>query len=152
MSYDTRHEPPVPPSPGFDPANGAAPPPKKKRSGSEKRRRGMMNKFRSTLEERAEMNANAAAVGLTFGAFMRALGCARPTTRVIRRRLPELLPFSQAFGKLGIHCSNAHQLLKLANRGEYPDMEEVRETHKKLNMIADEVLAIIRGYSGDYQR
>jgi hypothetical protein len=112
----------------------------------------MMNKFRSTREERAEMNANAAAVGLTFGAFMRSLGCAVPTTRVIRPRLPELLPFTQAFGKLGIHCSNAYQLLRLANCGEYPDIEEVRETHKKLNMIADEVLAILRGYSGDYQR
>jgi hypothetical protein len=86
--------------------------PRQKRSGSEKRRRGVVNKFRSTPEERAVLNAHAAA-GLTFGAFMRSLPCAKPTTRVIRRRLPELLPFTQAMGHLGIYASNAHQLLDL---------------------------------------
>ncbi len=148
MSYDPRQQPPPsPPFPGSDSGNGAAPLPKKpKRSGSATRRRGVMNKFRSTAAEHAEMKANAAAVGLPFGAYMRSLGCASPTTRVVRRRLPELLPFTQALGKLGIHCSNAYQLLRLANRGEYPDIDEVRETHKKLNMAADELLALIRGY------
>jgi len=145
MSYGPRPEPP--PSPSSNPGNGAAPAPKKrKRSGSETRQRGVMNKFRSTAAERTEMKANAAAVGLPFSAFMRSLACTSPSTRVVRRRLPELLPFTQALGKLGIHCSNAYQLLRLANRGEYPDIDEVRETHKKLNMVADELLAIIRGY------
>ncbi len=148
MSYSPRQEqPPTAPHPGPALGNGTAPQPKKrKRSGSDTRRRNVMNKFRSTVEERAEIRANAAAVGLPFGAFMRSLGCAAPTTRVIRRRLPELQPFTQALGRLGIHCSNAYQLLRLANRGEYPDIDEVRETHKKLNMVADELLAIIRGY------
>lgn len=152
MSDNLHHELPVPPSPGSDPGEGMAPlPPKKKRTGSEKRKRYRQNVFRSTVEERAEMEANAAAVGLTFGAFMRSQGCLRPTTRVIRRRLPELLPFTQAMGRLGIYCSNAYQLLKLARCGGFPDIEEVRETHKKLNMAADELLAVIRGYSGDHQ-
>ena len=147
MSYGPRQEPPSAPLPGSVPGNSTAPAPKKrKRSGSETRHRGVINKFRSTAEERAEMKANAAAVGLPFGAYMRGLACDKPTTRVIRRRMPELLPFTQALGKLGIHCSNAYQLLRLANRGEYPDIEEVRETHKKLNQAADELLAIIRGY------
>jgi len=53
------------------------------------------------------------------------------------------------YGKLAVACSNAHQLLKLANRGEYPDIPEVKETHTKLNKLADELLALIRGYSGD---
>ena len=150
MSYEPRDETRGQPSPGSSPGNSAAPPKKRrKRSGSETRQRGVMNKFRSTNEERAEMRANAKAVRLTFGSFMRSLGCANPTTRAVRPRLPELAPFREVYGKLAIACSNAAQLLKLANRGEYPNVEEVRQTHKKLNTLADEMLAIIRGYSGD---
>jgi len=63
--------------------------------------------------------------------------------------LPQLAPFREVYGKLAVACSNAHQLLKLANRGEYPDIPEVKETHTKLNKLADELLALIRGYSGD---
>lgn len=122
---------------------------KKRSSGSENRQRGVMNKFRSTNEERAEIRANAKAARLTFGSFIRSLGCANPTTRAVRPRLPELAPFREVYGKLAIACSNAAQFLRLANRGEYPDIEEVHETHRKLNMIADELLAILRGYSSD---
>lgn len=122
---------------------------KNRRSGSETRQRGVMNKFRSTPQERAEMRANAKAVRLTFGSFMRSLGCASPTTRAMHPRLPELVPFREVYGKLAIACSNAAQLLRLANRGEYPDIEEVRETHTKLNVLADELTALLRGYSGD---
>jgi hypothetical protein len=152
MSDNLRHESPVPPSPGSRPGEGmAGRPPKRTRSGSEKRKRYRQNIFRSTVVERAEMEANAAAAGLTFGAFMRSLGCAKPTTRASRPRLPELLPFTQAMGRLGIYCSNAYQLLKLVRYGGFPDVEEIRETHKKLNMAADELLAVIRGYSGDHK-
>jgi hypothetical protein len=152
MSDSLRPESPVPPSPGSRLGEGiAARPPKKTRSGSEKRKRYRQNLFRSTVEERAEMEANAAAAGLTFGAFMRSLGCVNPTTRASRRRLPELLPFTQAMGRLGIYCSNAYQLLKLARCGGFPDIEEVREAHQKLNMAADELLVAIRGYSGDHK-
>jgi hypothetical protein len=128
------------------------PPPKKKRSGSETRQRGKIISVRCYDHEVVKIEANAAAVDLCCSSFLRVLGTGERRSHERRRRLPELLPFTQAFGKLGIHCSNAYQLLKLANRGEYPDIAEVRETHKKLNMIADELLAIIRGYSGDYQR
>jgi hypothetical protein len=123
-------------------------PPRKKRSGSEKRRRGVVNKFRSTPEERAEMNANAAAAGLTFGAFVRSLACAKPTTRVVRRRLPELAPFTQAMGRLGIYASNAHQLLKIARRGDIVYDDELREAVETLHQAADDLRKIIREHSG----
>jgi hypothetical protein len=148
MSYNPRIEEHEVPSPGLHPAEGAEPPPRRKRSGSEKRRRGVINKFRSTPEERAEMNANAAAVGLTFGAYIRSLACAAPTTRVVRPRLPELLPFTQALGRLGIYASNAHQLLKLANRGEIVYDDELHEAAEKLRHAADDLRKIIREYSG----
>jgi hypothetical protein len=152
MSDDLHYEPTMPPSPSGPGKGAAASPPKKSRSGSEKRQRAVINKFRSTAAESAEIRANAKAAGLTFGSYIRALGCDHPTTRAIRAPLPELAPFRAAYGKLAIACSNAHQLLRLANRGEYPDIEEVRETHRKLNTAADELLAVLRGYSGDYQR
>lgn len=77
-------------------------------------------------------------------------GHQRPNER--RPSLPELVPFREVYSKLAIACSNAAQFLRLANRGDYPDTEDVRETHKKLNALADELLAVIRGYSGDSQR
>jgi hypothetical protein len=150
MSDNLSYEPQ--PSPGSNPGEGVGPPPKKKRSGSEKRQRDEIIPVRCKAPEAATIRANAAAVRLRACGFLRMLGTGQQRPNERRPRLPELLPFTQALGKLGIYCSNAHQLLKLANRGEYPDIDEVRETHKKLNMIADELLAILRGYSGDYQR
>ena len=61
-----------------------------------------------------------------------------------RERMPELKPFSQAMGRLGIYMSNAYQLLRLANRGEIPEVEELREAATKIDMVADELLKIIR--------
>jgi hypothetical protein len=150
MSYDP---PPMPPQPPPDPRTGAASQPKKRRrSGSEKRQRDEVLRVRCKKAEAAIIRENAAAVRLKPCGFLRFLGTGfqRPNER--RPRLPELAPFQQTYGKLAIACSNAAQLLRLANRGEYPDIEEVRETHTKLNALADELLALIQGYSGDYQR
>jgi|GEM_PF-6719089 len=123
------------------------PPKKKKRSGSEKRKRGVMNKFRSTVEERDEMRTNAKAAGLPFGAFMRGLGCAAPTTRVVRRRLPELKPYMQTFGKANITASNLAQFLRAMNHGQLEDIPELRRCAAKLDAFIDELLALIRGYA-----
>jgi hypothetical protein len=120
-------------------------PPRQKRSGSEKRRRQPRIIFRVSVEERAEMQANAAAVGLSIGSYLRSLAVASPRTRIVRRPIPELTPFLQAYGKFGIHCSNAYQLLRKANRGEIPCADELAETCKKLNEAADELLKVIRG-------
>ena len=148
MSYDPPHEPP--PSPVLPSGDGGPLPKKKrKRSGSEKRQRDEMIRVRCKKTEAAIIKQNAAAVQLKACGFLRMLGTGfqRPNER--RPRLPELLPFTQLAGKLGIACSNAAQLLRLANRGEYPDIAEVRETHTKLNRLADELAAFIRGYAGD---
>ena len=52
---------------------------------------------------------------------------------------------TQAMGRLGIYASNAHQLLKLANRGELVYVDELAEASKKLDAAADELLKVIRG-------
>jgi hypothetical protein len=124
-------------------------PKKKRRTGSEKRKRYAQNTFRSTVEERAEMKANAAAVGLTFGSFMRILACARPTTRAMPHPLPELKPYTQGMGKFNICASNFHQLLRRVNLGEMVDVPELRDAAAKVERCAAELLQIIRGYSGD---
>jgi hypothetical protein len=142
---------PAPPSPGQQPGKGtpASPPKKGARSGSERRQRDEIIAVRCNPPEAALIRANAAAAHLRASGFLRVLGTGRTRSKERRPALPEIAPFREAYGKLAIACSNAHQLLKLANRGEYPDIPEVRETHTKLNRLADELLALIRGYSGD---
>jgi hypothetical protein len=127
------------------------PPPKKqkKRSGSETRQRERVISVRVYESEGAIIEDNAAAVALTPCGFLRSLGTGQQRPAERRPRLPELVPFREVYGKLAIARSNAAQLLRLANRGDYPDIEEVRQTHKKLNMLADELTALLRGYSGD---
>jgi len=123
------------------------PPKTKKRSGSEKRQRESVISVRVHDSERLKIEANAAAVQLCASTFLRTLGTGEQRRHERRRPLPELKPFTQALGKFGIHMSNAHQLLKLANRGEIVGADELRETTAKINSVADELLEIIRGYS-----
>lgn len=119
----------------------------KKESGGEKRARGCIIKLRARTDERQEMKANAAASGLSLSSYLRSLAMASPRTRPVRRPGPDAKLLSQAMGRLGIYASNAHQLLKLANRGEFGtlDVEDLREASKKLHAAADELLKVIRG-------
>src|SRR5690349_5023545 len=87
---------------------------------------------------------SASAADLCASSFLRVLGTATRRPHERRRPLPELKPFSQAMGKLGIHASNTHQLLKIARRGEILDVPELRAAGEKLNAAADELLSIIR--------
>ena len=117
----------------------------KSRSGSDKRARGCIIKLRAKEDERAEMRANAAAAGLSLGSFLRNLALASPRTRPVRRPTPDMKLLAQAMGRLGIYASNAHQLLRLANRGDIVHVDELAEASKKLDAAADELLKIIRG-------
>jgi len=128
------------------PASGAPGLPRKRnRSGSEKRERDCIIKVRAKMEERDEMRANAAAAGLSLSSFIRSVTTLRQRTRLVRRPLPDLKPFVQAMGRLGIYASNMHQLLKLANRGELVYTDELAKASKKLDTAADELLKVIRG-------
>ncbi len=152
MSYELRDAPQGQPSPGASPGDSAAAPKKHRRSGSEKRQRDEIIPVRCKEPEAALIRENAAAAHLKPCGFLRMLGTGFQRPNEQRPRLPELAPFRAVYGKLAIACSNVAQLLRLANRGEYPDISEVRETHAKLNAAADELLALLRGYSGDCQR
>lgn len=149
MNYDPPHMPPAPPSPASGEGYSEPPPKKKKRSGSEKRQRDAIIPVRCKPEEAAAIRDNAAAARQKPSGFLRSLGTGQQRPNERRPSLPELAPFRETYGKLAIACSNAAQLLRLANRGEYPDIPEVRDTHTKLNAAADQLLALMRGYSGD---
>jgi len=116
----------------------------RKRSGSEKREKNCIIKFRARKDERDEMRANAAAAGLSLGSFLRGLAMPRPRTRQVRRPRPDTKLFAQAMGRLGIYASNAHQLLKLANRGDIVYVEELADATRKLDEAADELLKVMR--------
>lgn len=147
MSNNPPPAQPEAPSPGLRPGDGVTLP-SRKRGGSEKRQREKIISVRCKDSEAALIEANAAAVDLCASAFLRTLGTGRPRSQERRRRLPELLPFTQAMGRLGIYASNAHQLLKLANRGEIVYDHDLHEAAEKLRQAADDLRKIIREYSG----
>jgi hypothetical protein len=117
----------------------------KKKSGSEKRVRGCIIRLRAKTEERQEMQANAAAADLSLSSYLRSLAMASPRTRPVRRPSPDAKLLAQAMGRLGIYASNAHQLLKLANRGEVVYVQDLAEASKKLHAAADELLKFLKG-------
>jgi len=117
-------------------ADKSSPSSPNKRSGSAKRRRSVMNKFRSTEEERAEMRANAAAAGLKFGSYMRELACRKPTTRAVPDVSPDRAAVSEFLGRVGRYEGNLYQVVRRMNFGDLPEVHE-------LAALADEARAFI---------
>jgi hypothetical protein len=139
MNYDPRQaSSPLPKSPGVEPGSRPAARSKKKRSGSEKRRRGVVNKFRSTPEERAEMNANAAAVGLSFGSYMRSLACAHPTTRPVHRLTPDMKLVKKLLAEVSRLGGNIYQLVRAMNFGGIPESDEMDAAGKEARALLAE--------------
>ena len=99
----------------------------KSRSGSERRERGMVNTFRSTSAERQQAETDAAAVGLTFGSYVRWLLFERPQTRPVRRPLPAEVLLYQLKAEAGRVDGNLAQLLRMANRGEAVPVNELAD-------------------------
>jgi hypothetical protein len=113
-------------------------PANKKRRGSETRRRQKIISVRCYEEEAARIDANAAAAGLRASGFLRILGTGEQRSHERRRPLPGEAELARLRGEAGHVGGNLAQLLRLANRGEIvqPDeladtMEAVREFWKK---------------------
>lgn len=104
---------------------------KAKHSGTENRRRHPRVYSRVTDAERRQIEDAAAAQGLSVGAYLRWLAIKNPQTRPLRRPLPDVTMLAQLKGQLGRIGGNIHQLLKLANRGEIVDAEELKEAAKE---------------------
>ena len=93
-------------------------PQKKKRSGSEKRQRVKPISVRVNDDERAQIEANAAAADLCPSAYLRVAGTGKKRPHERRRPTPDMTLLAQAMAQVGRIGGNLAQFLKLANRGE----------------------------------
>lgn len=118
---------------------------KKKKSGSEKRERGIVNTFRSTKDERAKAEADAAALGLSFGSYVRELLFEKPQTRPTRAPFPSEVLLRQLKGEAGKVDGNLAQLLKLANRGEPVPVPELAEAAKAVKDCWLHIVDVLKG-------
>ena len=123
------------------------PPRKKRRSGSAKRERGVVNTFRSTRDERAKADGDAAALGLTFGSYVRWLLFEHPQTRPTRRPLPSEILLTQMKGEAGRVDGNLAQFLKLANRGDLVLPDELADAMKAVAEFYRKATAALFGGS-----
>jgi hypothetical protein len=121
------------------------PSPKNKRSGSTKRRRDVLNTFRSTPEERAEMRASAAAAGLKFGSFIRSIACTKPTTRPMPAVSPDRTAVDAFFGRVGRYEGNLYQVVRRMNFGDLPDVRTLAELADEVRAFLDEARAVLKG-------
>ena len=105
--------------------------PRVKRSGSENRKRHPRVYSRVSDEELAKIESDAAAQGMSVGAYLRWLAIDRPQTRTVRRPLADVTLLAQMKGQVGRIGGNIHQLLRMANRGEIPLVEELADAGKE---------------------
>src|ERR1035437_6514999 len=82
---------------------------------------------RVSVAERDRIKMDADAHGLTVGSYLRWLAIDRPETRAVRRPLADEKLRAQLQGAAGRVDGNIAQLLKLANRGEIVDVEELAD-------------------------
>ena len=99
-------------------------------SGSETRQRSPRVYSRVNEAERAKIEMDAAAHGLSVGGYLRWLAIDRPQTRAVRRPAADIVMLAKLKGEAGRTGGNLAQLLKLANRGEMVSVDEVADAAK----------------------
>jgi hypothetical protein len=110
----------------------------KKRHGTEKRQRQKITPIRWEMAEFNKVAAKANKAGLTFGAFMRALGLDGDAGARSQRIPPaekELLLRWQ--GQLGRLNNNVNQIARALNEGQFNDLPELRLVMKDYPGIRD---------------
>jgi hypothetical protein len=100
---------------------------------------------RVTTAERARIELDAEAHGLSIGAWLRSLALDRPETRPIRRILPDVKLLAQLKGEAGRVDGNIAQLLKLANRGEIIGPDELADAAKAVRDFYAAALELLKG-------
>ncbi len=120
-------------------------PKKKKSSGSEKRERGIVNTFRSTAAEREKAEIDAAALGFSFGSYVRWLLFEHPETRPTRRPLPSEILLTQIKAEAGRVDGNLAQFLRMANRGEALPVEAIEDAARAVRDCWKQSLEMLKG-------
>ena len=88
-------------------------------SASETRQRGGVLGVRVTPEERAKITADAQAVGLSLGGYLRFLGMKMPTPRTqTARATPDANEVRRLLGEVNKLGGNLNQLARLGNQGQ----------------------------------
>ena len=118
---------------------------KKKRSGSDNRKRHPRVYSRVSDAEHAQIDIDAAALGLSISGYIRWLAVDRPQTRAVRRPLADVALLKQLKGQCGRIGGNLHQLLKLANRGEIPWADELDAAAREVREFLAAANAALKG-------
>ncbi|MGP0076191.1 MAG: plasmid mobilization protein [Bryobacteraceae bacterium] len=100
---------------------------------------------RVSVAERDRIKMDADAHGLTVGSYLRWLAIDRPETRAVRRPLPDEKLLAQLKGAAGRVDGNIAQLLKLANRGDIVDVEELADAAKAVRDFYRAALELLKG-------
>lgn len=102
-------------------------------SGTENRQRHPRVYSRVTEAERAQIERDAAAHGMSVGGYLRWLAIGNRETRIVRKPLADVQLLAKIKSELGRLGGNIHQLLRLANRGEIPWNEDIAHAAKEVS-------------------
>jgi len=119
--------------------------PRAKQDGTENRKLYPRVYSRVSVAERDRIKMDADAHGLTVGSYLRWLAIDRPQTRAVRRPLADEKLLAQLKGAAGRVDGNIAQLLKLANRGEIVDVEELADAAKAVRDFYRAALELLKG-------
>ena len=112
---------------------------------SENRQKGRVVPFRVSPEEYTELTRLAAREGLSLGSYVRSRSLEKPTTRAVRRPVPEVQKLSKLLADLGRIGSNINQLAKRANSGDMPLAGDIRETLAACRLVAEQAKNALDG-------
>lgn len=112
-------------------------------SGTENRKRARHLTIRLTEEERAQIDADAEAAGLTIGSHARNILLGVPAPRQVRRPPVERRELARLLGELGKVGSNLNQLARESNEGTPPYKREVLAVLASLLAVRDAVLVAL---------
>src|SRR5450755_1788859 len=115
----------------------------RRKSGSENRKRDWRISSRVTAEEYAEVEAAAAARGLTLASHARLMLVNAPKTKTRRRASVEVATLAAMLGQVRKAGSNIYQILKRVNFGETPAGEEIRRAAKTCDEAAAAILEVM---------
>lgn len=112
---------------------------------SEKRQKGRVVPFRVSFDEYTELEALAERAGLTIGSYVRSRSLEKPTTRAVRRPVPEVQKLSKLLADLSRIGSNINQLAKRANSGDTPLAGDIRDTLAACRRVAEQAKDVLDG-------
>lgn len=119
--------------------------PRPSRSGSEKRQRSKPLTVRFTSEERAQIDADASAAGMTAGTYIRWRLTEGRAPRAVRRPPVELEALRVLLGQLGKVGSNLNQIAHRLNDGQPLASIQLTAGLKDVRAMRDAVLKAL-GY------